>query len=217
MKKLIFSLLVIALLPSCGPQDRISKETFEQVNESMEVKRLTEAEIMEAAMIWGDSIVTEAQSQLLATLQRQLDENGAVETLEFCNANALAIVGEVGQNNQVEIRRVSNRNRNPKNLPNEEERDILDAYEYAAEMGDKSDPNLQKIAGGEVLLYTRPIVIPSGICLSCHGEPGKDLGEATSQRLKELYPDDRAINHRVGDLRGMWAVRIPKKEVVKRL
>ncbi|MDX5479804.1 MAG: DUF3365 domain-containing protein, partial [Cyclobacteriaceae bacterium] len=29
--------------------------------------------------------------------------------------------------------------------------------------------------------------------------------------------EDKAIGHEVGDLRGMWSIRIPKKEVVKRM
>jgi len=217
MKKIITIVVASISLWSCEPRDRISKETFEQVNESMEVKRLTEVEIIEEAMIWGDSITTEAQAQLMAALQKAIEEEGAAEALEFCNANALSLVSEVGKTYGVEIRRVSNRNRNPQNLPLGEESDILDAYEYTAESGGKSDPNIQKISGGEVFLYTKPIVIPSGFCLSCHGEPGKGLDESTFKKLGELYPDDKAIKHQVGDLRGMWSVKIPKKEVVKRL
>lgn len=217
MKKIILLVIASISLWSCEPRDRISKETFEQVNESMEVKRLTEVEIIEEAMIWGDSITTEAQAQLMAALQKAIEEKGAAEALEFCNVNALSVVGEVGKAYSVEIRRVSNRNRNPQNLPTGEEKDILEAYEYTAESGGKSDPNIQKVAGGDVFLYTKPIVIPSGFCLSCHGEPGKDMDENTFKKLGKLYPDDKAINHQVGDLRGMWSVRIPKKEVVKRL
>jgi hypothetical protein len=32
-----------------------------------------------------------------------------------------------------------------------------------------------------------------------------------------LYPEDKAIGHKIGDLRGMWSIRIPKKEVVKKM
>ncbi|MFV8227127.1 c-type heme family protein, partial [Christiangramia aquimixticola] len=86
-----------------------------------------------------------------------------------------------------------------------------------AENGIKSDPNIQKFENGEVLLYTKPITIPSGMCLNCHGEPEKEISKETLVKLDQLYPSDRARGHKVGDLRGMWSVRIPKKEVVKRL
>jgi hypothetical protein len=217
MKKVTLSVLASMMMIACGPRERISKETFEQVNEAMEVKRLTEVEILEEAMEWGDSITTEAQTQLISNLQKAITEHGTVGALEFCNVQALPILAEVSDKHQVEIRRVSNRNRNPSNLPNEEETPLLDAYEYSAENGEKGDPSIQKVEDGAVFLYTKPIVIPGEFCLSCHGEPGKNIDENTVNKLAALYPKDKAQDHKVGDLRGMWSVRIPKKEVVKRL
>lgn len=217
MKNIDILKLAFLLLVSCGPQERVSKETFEAVNQAMEVKRLTEVEILDAAMVWGDSISTEAQTQLISSLQNAVAEKGVVGAIEFCNVQALPILTEVSQKYGVEIRRASNRYRNPADQPNEEEKSILDAYEYNAENGNKSDPNIQKFENGEVYLYTKAIVIPSGFCLSCHGESGKEINEETQKKLNELYPQDKATGHKVGDLRGMWSIRIPKKEVVKRL
>ncbi len=217
MKKLISIALASVSIFACGPRERISRETFEQVNRSMEVKRLTEVEIIEEAMMWGDSITSEAQSQLMTTLEKVLAEKGAAEALEFCNVSVLSVVADVETKHRVEIRRVSNRNRNPGNLPDKDEKDILEAYEFAAESGEKIDPNIQKIMGGEVLLYSKPIVISNTLCLNCHGKSGLDVDENTVTKLEVLYPHDKAIDHKIGDLRGMWSVRIPKSEVVKRL
>ena len=204
-------------ISSCGGGERVSKEVFEEVNKNMEVKRLSEAEILEEAMIWGDSISTEAQMQLISQLQNVISEKGVPGAIEFCNINALPILTEVGKAHGVSIKRASNRYRNPADQPDAQEAPILDAYEYNAENGIKSEPNIQKIDGGEVFLYTKPIVIPGGLCLSCHGNPGKDINAETLSKLAELYPEDQAKGHKVGDLRGMWSLKIPKKEVVKRM
>ncbi|MBC6367686.1 DUF3365 domain-containing protein [Algoriphagus sp. AK58] len=217
MKKLFFLIIVVWAMFSCGPQERVSKETFEEVNRNMEVKRLTEVEIIQEAMVWGDSISLEAQSLLISNLQKAISETGVQGAIEFCNLNALPIIRDLEKEYSIQIRRVSNRYRNPIDAPNQEELPLLEAYEYNAESGIKSDPNIQKLQNGEVLLYTKPIIIPNGMCLSCHGEPGKEINQETLQKLAELYPDDKAKGHQVGDLRGMWAIRIPKKEVVKRL
>lgn len=217
MKKKILSAFSLFCIFSCGPQERISKETFEEVNQAMEVKRLTEVEIIEEAMVWGDSITTEAQLQLISSLQNAIAEGSVVGAIDFCNVRALPILQEVSNSHRVEIRRVSNRFRNPADQPHEAEKPLLEAYEYTVESGGKSEPNIQKIENGEVFLYTKPIVISGGLCLSCHGEPGKDIDEKTLEKLTELYPNDKAKNHKIGELRGMWSVRIPKKEVVKRL
>lgn len=217
MKKIVVLVSVTVLLFSCGPQERVPKETFEAVNQSMEVKRLTEVEILNEAMLWGDSISTEAQNQLITSLQNAVAEKGVLGAIEFCNIQALPILEGVSQKYGVVIRRASNRYRNPADQPTEEEKPILDAYEFNAENGNKSDPNIQKLENGEVFLYTKAIVIPGGFCLSCHGESGKEINEETLKKLAELYPQDQAKGHQVGDLRGMWSIKIPKKEVVKRL
>lgn len=202
---------------SCGPQERVSKETFEEVNRNMEIKRVTEAEIIQEGMVWGDSITQEAQRQLISNLQKAISEQGIPAAIDFCNVNALPILSELGKLYSVQIKRASTKARNAADLPTEEERPILEAYEYNAENGIKSDPNIQKFENGEVFLYTKPITIPNGMCLSCHGEPGKEINKETLEKLWKLYPADSAKGHKIGDLRGMWSVRIPKKEVVKRL
>ena len=94
---------------------------------------------------------------------------------------------------------------------------LLEAYAYNAENNISSDPSIQKIEQGEVLLYTKPILLTNALCLSCNGDPKKDIAPETSAKLKELYPQDSATGYAIGDLRGMWALRLPKKEVVKRL
>jgi hypothetical protein len=217
MKKVVISVLVSGFFVSCGPQERVSKETFDAVNQNMEVKRLTEVEILDAAMSWGDSISAEAQKQLITNLQKAIEEKGVPGAVEYCNVQALPILAEVGSKYQVSIRRASNRYRNPGDQPTEEEKALLDAYEYNAEQGIKSDPNIQKFENGEVFLYTKPIVIPSGMCLACHGDAEKEISKETQLKLSQLYPGDKATGHKEGDLRGMWSIRIPKKEVVKRM
>ncbi|WP_026950603.1 Tll0287-like domain-containing protein [Algoriphagus mannitolivorans] len=217
MKKVLSFVLGLGLLVSCGRGERVSKDVFEEVNKNMEVKRLTEVEILEEAMIWGDSITQEAQQNLITKLQNAIAEKGIPGAVEYCKVNALPILEEVGKKHGVTVKRVSNRFRNPADQPDSDEAPILEAYEYNAENGLSIDPNLQKLENGEVLLYTKAIIIPGGLCLNCHGDPGKDISAETLQTLESLYPQDQAKGHKVGDLRGMWAVRFPKREVVKRL
>lgn len=217
MKKIFEFLLMASLLSSCGSNERVSKEVFEEVNKSMEVKKLNEADIIQAGMKWGDEISTEAQQQLVSALQKAIEEKGVPGAVGFCNVQALPILQEVSTKYGVTVRRVSSRYRNPADQPNEEEKGILEAYGYNAENELPLDPSIQKFENGEVFLYTKAIKIPNGMCLNCHGQPGTDINAETQKALTELYPNDLAVGHKIGDLRGMWSIRIPKKEVVKKM
>jgi hypothetical protein len=217
MKNNISLCILIFFVTSCGPQERVSKEVFDAVNDKMEVKKLSDFEIIEEAMVWGDSISIEAQNQLMSNLQKAVAEKGVDGAVEYCNVNATVILNEVADKYGVSIRRVSNRYRNPTDKPNVDEAPLLEAYEYNAENGINSEPNIQKIENGDVLLYTKAIVIPGGFCLSCHGDPAKEIDSKTLQKIDSIYPNDQAKGHQIGDLRGMWSIRIPKREVVLRL
>lgn len=217
MKKIFGFLLMICLLYSCGSNERVSKEVFEEVNKSMEVKKLNEADILQAGMKWGDEISTEAQQQLIGALQKAIEEKGVPGAVQFCNVEALPILTEVSQKYGVTVRRASNRFRNPNDKPNEDEKGILEAYEYNVENKLSLDPSIQNFENGEVYLYTKAIKIANAMCLSCHGQPGTDISPETQKALADLYPQDKATGHKMGDLRGMWSIRIPKKEVVKKM
>ncbi len=217
MKNNIILCALILVATACGPQERVSKEVFDAVNEKMEVKKLSDFEIIEEAMVWGDSISKEAQNQLISNLQKAVTEKGVDGAVEYCKVNATSILDEVADKYGISIRRVSNRYRNPADKPNEDEIPLLEAYEYNAENGIVSEPNLQKIDDGDAYLYTKSITIPNGFCLSCHGDPSSDLDQKTLEKINSLYPNDLAKGHKMGDLRGMWAIRIPKKAVVNRL
>ena len=216
MKNLLF-LLPILLLFSCGPQERISKETFEDVQRNNEVKRITEVTILEEAMVWGDSITQEVQAQFIAQLQQAIAVEGVSGAVAFCQISTLPFVVELEAKRGIALRRVTTTPTNPKNKPDVQELPLLDAYAYNAENAISSDPSIQKIQNGEVLLYTKPILLANAMCLSCHGNPKKDIAPETAAKLKQYYAQDSATGHSLGDLRGMWSLRLPKKEVVKRL
>jgi hypothetical protein len=202
---------------SCSEGKKIDRDVVEQVNQANEVKKVSESDIIAYAMQWGDEISQEAQAELIGALQKAIGEKGVPAAIDFCQVEALPITKKVSDKYEVEIRRVSAKNRNPANEPNELEKTLLDAYQYNVENDVDSRSNIQKVEDGQVLLYTKAITIPGGLCLNCHGEPGKEIDQATLEKINTLYPEDKATDFKVGDLRGMWSISIPKKEVVKNM
>ncbi|MEX2565618.1 MAG: DUF3365 domain-containing protein [Cyclobacteriaceae bacterium] len=210
-------LLLLNILLSCEGNKRVDKSIVEEVTKANEVKKVSEAEIATFAMEWGDEISIAAQEALMGALGKAIEERGIEGAIGFCNEEALPITREVAEKYKVDVRRVSLKNRNPGNYPNENEKQILEAYAYNDENKQENRPNIQKIDEGETLLYTKAIKIPGGLCLNCHGEPGKEIQEETLESIQSLYPEDKAVNYKVGQLRGMWSISLPKKELIRNM
>jgi len=63
-------------------------------------------------------------------------------------------------------------------------------------------------------LFVKPILAASPMCLECHG---KNVDSSVKEQIDKLYPGDKALNHQLNDLRGMWSIKIPVKEIVNGL
>jgi hypothetical protein len=138
---------------------------------------------------------------------------GVVGALEYCNVNAFPLIDSLSTYFSAKIKRVSNRSRNEKDNPNDMEKQLLDAYQYNLENSLELSPGVQKIDDNNYL-YTKPIILNSGLCLQCHGQVGTDLDESFAEQIRELYPDDNALGHKINDLRGMWSITLDKKALV---
>lgn len=44
------------------------------------------------------------------------------------------------------------------------------------------------------------------VCLTCHGS---NISSDLSHKIKELYPDDKAVDFKLGHIRGAFSVTIP--------
>lgn len=219
MKAILFLpvLSLLFLLLACESDKKVNKDVIDEIKKLSEVKKVNEADMIAFAMKWGDEISAEAQQSLIGTLQNAIAEHGVDGAVEFCHTEALPITHEVGKKHKVTVKRVSMKNRNPTNSPSDVEKNLLEAYAYNVENNIENKPNIQKIDDGEALLYTKAITIPNGMCLNCHGEPGAEIAEETLTKIETLYPEDQAIGFKVGDLRGMWSIALPKSEVIKNM
>lgn len=215
--RLVILIPLLSLFFACGSEKSVDRETFKEIQKSTEIKKVNEADLLEFTMQWGDKISGEAQKTLVETLQKAIAEQGASGAVEFCHAEALPITQKVAEKHKVVVKRVSLKNRNPANAPNEMEKNLLEAYAYNVEQGLENQPNIQKVDNGEVLLYTKTIVIPGGICLQCHGDPNTEIEAATLAKINEKYPQDKATGYKAGELRGMWSIAIPRKEAIKNM
>ena len=212
--KYISFFFIVLLLTACDdkPADT-SNEDFKDEMKSRELKKISDGQIIEAALKRGNMIADTAQKLLSSTLKAKLTEDGVQGAIEFCNLNAYDLIKSLEEDHNVEIKRASLKARNPKDHPTDLEEQLLEAYQYQVENDDKLMANIQR--DEKYLLFTRPIVIKDALCLKCHGKPGEYLKTEDYKLIKSLYPQDNAINHQMGDLRGIWSIRLLKSEIVK--
>ena len=108
---------------------------------------------------------------------------------------------QIGESNGWEVKQVAIKNRNSTN-----QADIvaarLSAF-FEAEAGRDSLWLRTKQADIKGWRYLRRITVEPS-CLACHGTK-----ESRPAFVKEKYPDDRAFDFEVGDLRGLYSVFVP--------
>ena len=213
--RIIVSVLLVVAAFGCNRT--ISKEDQQAINEelrSREIRRITDAQIYDAAMKLGEMIADSSQRTLGKQLMHQVNENGTIAALEYCNLNAYPIIDSLSEFFNADIKRTSLRSRNPMDNPDELEGQLLDAYQYNVENSLELSPGIQKLDDGKYL-YTKPIIANSGLCLQCHGEIGTDITDEVAAVIQERYPEDNATGHQINDLRGMWSIKLDQKAIIE--
>jgi hypothetical protein len=146
---------------------------------------------------------------LKAKLVEEMEKNGPAGAILVCSEIGTGIPEELTREDPAaSIRRVSLKNRNPKNVPDPFEKKILSQMEEDLAKGDLKREYFEVMEsnGTKMFRYMKPILTGS-LCLNCHGTP--DMIEPEVQRvLDEKYPDDKAVGYHVDQLRGAVTVRM---------
>jgi hypothetical protein len=213
-KSLIIALIcTIVFFCQCTTDKKVNSEAVQDEMSSREAIKVSEAEIMNQAQQLGSQIAGATKQTLGKNLQAAIQDGGIENAIGFCNLNAMPLVDSLNRKYGARIRRVSSKVRNPVDRPVGVEQEILEAYEYQWQDSVALDENIQVINENEYL-FTKPIMVDNALCLYCHGKPSNGLTAETEQFIKSKYPDDEATGYEIGDLRGMWSITIPKKNVV---
>ncbi len=143
---------------------------------------------------------------LQTELKTAMRAGGPVAAINVCNTRAPSISKQISAEKGMALSRVSLKNRNPDNAPNDwQERVLLDFEAQRAEGKDVSMLGWSEVVSTENGREFRFMkAIPTGgICLGCHGAT---LSPDIEQKLAELYPGDKATGFSEGDIRGAFVV-----------
>ena len=143
------------------------------------------------------------QSNLKTTLQSAIKKDGLVGAIEVCQKASPLAEKEFSSNKMV-IRRVSQKTRNILHKPDDFEMTVLKIWQSKLVHGKKPAVFTTETEDGYRLM--KPIYV-KGACLQCHGE---NIAPAVRQKITALYPGDKAISYKEGDLRGAFSVILKK-------
>lgn len=119
-----------------------------------------------------------------------------VNAVEVCNTKANEITKAAAQNGII-VGRVSTKNRNPNNTPKEWMKPYIEKFHSG-----KINKPYVVVSLKDKTGVLKPIKTEA-VCLNCHGPR---LIKPVANKIKELYPKDKATGYKIGEIRGFfWA------------
>jgi nitrate reductase cytochrome c-type subunit len=155
----------------------------------------------------GYALATKAA--LGKNLMKAIQEKGTDGAVAFCNLRAIELTDSISVMNNAQIKRVSDKPRNPFNKANKEELGYITTFKEQLAAGMEVDPVV--VPGNEEVTVYYPITT-NAMCLQCHGKPNEQVKPTTMATLRKLYPEDKAVGYNVNEVRGIWSVVFDKNK-----
>lgn len=214
MNKLLFGISILVILTACD-EDKQTVDKSDIVNNAVK-KEVTEptqqtsnapvTTDIDTEIVQARAVIKSFAGTLKGELQAGIKAGGPVAALEVCNTKAPQIAAKVATEAGMQVSRVSLKNRNPDNAPNVWQKTVLADFETRKAAGaDPTTLEFSEIAeydGSKEFRFMKAIPT-GGVCLACHGE---SLANDVQETITTLYPDDRATDFKLGDIRGSFVV-----------
>jgi len=193
MKKSISSLSILLLIiyfcSSC--REKANTELTEQIRNGL---RKDSQEFLES---------------LKTVLIKEIQTKGIVSAVSVCSDTAQLLTNDYGIKKGIYIKRVSFKNRNPNNYPDEFETKGLKYFEELKSQN-KLNQNSEyyeviKTDGIKNARFLKPIIIQAP-CLNCHGDV-ENFNTEVKTILLNKYPEDKATGYKVDNLRGAVSIQ----------
>jgi len=166
-------------------------------------------EVSEDQLIGMRTIATDFMKDLKSILIKQIQSGGVLKAVTVCSDTAQVLTNKFGMERGIYIKRVSLKNRNPNNYPDDFEKRILNQFELLQQnkkLNNKTE-FAEIITEGDYkyFRYLKPIIVQAE-CLNCHGSE-TDIMPEVKNLIAQNYPDDKAIGYKPGELRGAVSIK----------
>jgi len=147
--------------------------------------------------------------KLKHTLGQKVKKGGFENAALFCSKEATSLAKEASSTlpQGVSIKRITTKPRNSNNQATKAQSLVLEELEQKLKIGKLPKMLVKKISKNHYQVY-KPLVIGKK-CLNCHGDTA-NLNQNAYKIISENYPDDKATNYKLGQLRGVFLVDIIK-------
>jgi len=152
------------------------------------------------------SAMKELGGALKSELKAAIKAGGPIKGVEVCHTEAPKISAKLLEKKGFSMKRVSLKPRNANHAPDKWEEAVLKKFEQRKAGGEKIKTldfhEIVEKDGQRKLRYMKAIRV-SAPCLTCHGS---EIEPDIQDKLKKLYPEDKATGYQAGDLRGAISV-----------
>ena len=170
-----------------------------------QAESLTEQQVLEQQ---ANQRIVEFSQGLKGQLKAAIKQGGLINAVSVCNSVAPAIATENSKDGWT-LTRTSLRMRNSNNAPDAWELTQLQDFERLN--ASKQKPADKPIIASEHIVkdgkthfrYMKAIPTQE-LCLGCHGS---NVDPEVSALINKTYPDDKAVNFAVGDIRGAFSLQ----------
>ncbi len=156
----------------------------------------------------GKQIAMRTKSTLGSNLKQAINTKGTEGALSFCSTKAISLTDSMAAILNAKIKRVSDKNRNPLNQANSSEIEYINKVKNTLAESQQIKPKLIKTDRGYIAYYP---IISNKMCLQCHGNPKQDITPKVYSKIKQLYPEDKAVGYKSNELRGIWVIEMTDK------
>ena len=151
----------------------------------------------------GKKMAMTTKAILGKNLMGAIQQRGTDGAISFCNIEAILLTDSMATVQNAQIKRVSDRNRNPNNAANSSELAYINKAKEQLVQGEDIFPYFEEVDGHKRGFYP---ILTNQMCLQCHGRPQIDIAPSTLALLRDLYPNDQAVGYGENELRGIWVV-----------
>ncbi len=168
-----------------------------------------DVKLEEVKMVAGKA-AGEFMKELKSILVAEMKKGGPESALNVCSDTAQEFAKNYSAKKGMEVRRVSFMNRNEANVPDEAEVMWLKECENMMKADNFNKDTVffrvERTANSKTLHLAKPILLAEE-CVVCHGTEDQIPGNI-KKLIAEKYPDDKAVNFKPGDLRGLVTVKM---------